>query len=127
MRGMPITLVLSCLLFVSGLAKAQDNDISGGVTFDIKDAPVKVVKSVPVVYPQEYIDQGIEGSVQLMVYVNADGSLGEIKIKEPMEIEAFNQSAIEAIQAYEFSPAITDGEAVGSWIDLTINFEVKEE
>lgn len=115
------------MLCVEVITLAQEEEISGGVTFPVEDAPPMVLSVTQVVYPPQYAEKAIEGTVELMVWVSEDGSIGEIQISKPMEIAAFNEAAIEAVSSYQFSAAISGGEPVGSWLDLTINFTVKTE
>ena len=115
------------MLCVEVITLAQEEEISGGVTFPVEDAPPMVLSVTQVVYPPQYAEKAIEGTVELMVWVSDDGSIGEIQISKPMEIAAFNEAAIAAVSEYEFSAAISGGEPVGSWLDLTISFTVKTE
>ena len=122
-----IFIFLSCIFWVLNMVLAQGEEISGGVTFPVEDAPPMVLSVTQVVYPPQYAEKAIEGTVELMVWVSDDGSIGEIQISKPMEIAAFNEAAIAAVSEYEFSAAISGGEPVGSWLDLTISFTVKTE
>lgn len=115
------------MLCVEVITLAQEEEISGGVTFPVEDAPPMVLFVTQVVYPPQYAEKAIEGMVELMVWVNDDGSIGEIQISKPMEVAAFNEAAVAAVSEYEFSAAISGGEPVGSWLDLTISFTVKTE
>jgi TonB family protein len=128
-RQMMARVFLLLLLVVCPLvsALAQEDDISGGIFFYSKNSPPLVLTTAQVVYPPDYVQQKIEGSVELMVWVNVDGSTGEVKIKTPMKIEAFNDAALAAVEQYKFSPALQNGTPVGSWIDIVVNFKVKAE
>lgn len=120
-----LSIIMLCVEVIT-LAQ-EEEEISGGVTFPVEDAPPMVLSVTQVVYPPQYAEKAIEGTVELMVWVSEDGSIGEIQISKPMEIAAFNEAAIAAISEYEFSAAISGGEPVGSWLDLTISFTVKKE
>jgi protein TonB len=126
-RQIAVGLLLLLTFYPLASAPAQEDDISGGISFYAKDSPPLVVSTAEVVYPPDYVSQKIEGSVELMVWVNEDGSTGEVDVKTPMKIEAFNQAALTAVQGYKFSPALQNGAAVGSWIDIMVNFKVKEQ
>lgn len=120
-----LSIIMLCVEVIT-LAQ-EEEEISGGVSFPVEDAPPMVLSVAQVVYPPQYAEKAIEGTVELMVWVSEDGSIGEIQISKPMEIAAFNEAAIAAISEYEFSAAISGGEPVGSWLDLTISFTVKKE
>jgi len=120
-----LSIIMLCVEVIT-LAQ-EEEEISGGVTFPVEDAPPMVLSVTQVVYPPQYAEKAIEGTVELMVWVSEDGSIGEIQISKPMEIAAFNEAAIAAVSEYEFSAAISAGEPVGSWLDLTISFTVKTE
>jgi TonB family protein len=124
-----ITLALAGLIFLSfpSLLLAQEEEISGGVTFAVVDAAPQLIYSPPVVYPEEYKAQKIEGSVELMVWVDENGEVSQASVTKPMEIEAFNQAAIEAAGKYKFKPAMQGGKPIGTWMTMTVNFKVGTE
>jgi len=121
-----LSIIMLCVEVIT-LAQEEEEEISGGVSFPVEDAPPMVLSVTQVVYPPQYAEKAIEGTVELMVWVSEDGSIGEIQISKPMEIAAFNEAAVAAVSEYEFTAAISGGEPVGSWLDLTISFTVKTE
>lgn len=122
-----IALTLAGLISLSfpSILLAQEEDISGGVTFAVLDASPQLISAPQVVYPEEYKAQKIEGAVELMVWVDEKGEVSQISVTKPMEIEAFNQAAIEAAGKYEFKPALQGGKPVGTWMTMTVNFRVE--
>jgi TonB family protein len=122
-----MALVLAGLIFLCfpSLLFAQEDEISGGVTFEVLDASPQLIYAPQVVYPEEYKAQKIEGSVELMVWVDEKGEVSQVSVTKPMEIEAFNQAAIEAAGKYKFKPALQGGKPVGTWMTMTVNFRVE--
>lgn len=75
-------------------------------------------------YPPAMIRQEIEGSVTLRVLVGSDG---RVKAVEPVRFDApaFLESArTQALRKWRFIPATRDGEAVESWREMTVRFQI---
>jgi len=87
-------------------------------------APEFINKEEPV-YPAIGREGGVQGTVQLMVYVGADGKVKNVIVTGPMEIAAFNESAVEAAYACTFRPATSGGHPIGVWLAMPVYFTLK--
>jgi len=68
-----------------------------------------------------------QGSVILRVYVQADGSAGEIQIQKSSGSRRLDSAAVEAAKNSKFRPAqARSGRDVGSWVDIPYTFVLKK-
>lgn len=75
-------------------------------------------------YPAIGREGGVEGTVGLMVYVGPDGLVKNVIITQPMEIEAFNQAAVDAAWECTFTPALQNNKPIGVWIAMPMHFKL---
>jgi TonB family protein len=69
-------------------------------------------------YPRSARERGLEGLVRIEVDVQADGSVGEVRIVASSGVVAFDEAAVTAVRGWRFSPATVDGVAVSSRLTL---------
>jgi TonB family protein len=100
-----------------------DKHIEKPVFIPYEERPV-LVKEVKPEYPAIGREAGTEGTVQLMVYVGADGKVKNVVVTQPMEINAFNREAVSAAYKCEFTPATMSGNPIGVWIALPMKFKL---
>jgi len=95
------------------------------VAFVAFDQAPQFQKRVEPEYPAIGREGGVEGTVGLMVYVAPDGLVKNVVVTQPMEIEAFNQAAVDAAYKCTFTPALQNGKPIGVWIAMPVNFKMK--
>ena len=84
----------------------------------IEPKPINI--SLPTI-PDD-IDGGIDGGVELLLFVNVQGEVEEIRMARPMRQESLNRTAIEAARRYKFIPGEIKGVPTAMWIRVTIGF-----
>jgi len=78
-------------------------------------------------YSASYIRQGIEGSVDVEVYVLADGRVGDARILRSSGFEQMDQATlVEAKRRWRLVPATRDGTPFAQWYRLRVKFELKD-
>ena len=82
--------------------------------------PTAIYISLPVI-PDD-INGKIDGKVELLLFVNVNGEVEEIRLVRGMERESLNRSAIEAARSYKFIPGEIKGVPTAMWKRLTIGF-----
>lgn len=100
------------------VAVAQSN---GSAEQEIRPAPrnsaprgerVLPTETVPAVYPEAAIEQGIEGWIVISLTVSAAGEVVDPYVEDAEPAGVFDESALEAIRQFTFRPKMVDGEAV---------------
>ena len=113
----------ACILMIGGLLSAQEQTVykpGNGVTLPA------VVKQVKAVYTQEAMDAHIEGTVGLDVVVQADGSVGDVKVARSLDpTYGLDEQAVKAMKQWQFKPGTKDGKAVAVRVEVEIRFTLK--
>lgn len=80
---------------------------------------------MPPVYPFQAKRRGIEGWVKVSFLVNTLGDVEDISILESSPKEIFDQSVLNALPRWKFSPGTVQGVAVKTRVETTIRFELE--
>ncbi len=89
------------------------------------ESPSPLSASVPIEYPLELWDQGIEGRCLLKVRVTDMGDVDSVVVVESSGQMAFDSSAIRGARTLKFSPARKDGERIEVWAQVPVHFSKK--
>ncbi len=68
------------------------------------------------------INGEINGGVELLLFVNVQGEVEEIRLARGMRQESLNRTAIEAVRSYKFIPGEIKGVPTAMWVRVTIGF-----
>jgi protein TonB len=77
-------------------------------------------------YPLMARMRGYEGIVLLAVEVLTDGRAGEVRIKQSSGYALLDQSALKAVRAWRFEPAVKMDGPQAMTVDVPIRFSLKE-
>lgn len=91
------------------------------------EKPAPLYGEVPVDYPLELWDQGIEGETLLNVRVNERGEVDSAVVLRSSGHAAFDSAALAGVVALRFSPARRDGKRIAVWARLPVRFKKKPE
>ena len=73
-------------------------------------------------YPED-APGNIRGTVELLVLVNANGIVDEIRVSRGLPHESFNRTAVDAARRIRFIPGQKDGAPTAMWVRLSIGFQ----
>lgn len=90
------------------------------------DVRAQPVNEPPLVYPQEAYQFRVRGRVMLRVLINERGGVDGIAVLEAEPRGVFEEAALAAAQALEFTPAVKHGRKVKSQKRLEIAFDPYE-
>ncbi|MCB9730481.1 MAG: TonB-dependent receptor [Deltaproteobacteria bacterium] len=76
-------------------------------------------------YPPEALEAGVEADVVLQLDVLADGTVGEVSVKEPAG-QGFDEAAVAAVKTLRFEPATVDGVPTPVRITYTYRFRIEQ-
>jgi protein TonB len=86
-----------------------------------KPGPPRIVDAQPITKAVNY--RGTErGTVTLMVLVNREGGVAEVKLEKTSGSANLDRHAIQAVKDWRFSPARSDGEAVEQRIPVRVTY-----
>lgn len=77
------------------------------------------------VYPPDLLLQGVEGAVQLLVSVDRDGRVAAAAVHRSSGHPAMDQSALDAVQQWTFSPALRGHVRVQQTVIVPIHFRIR--
>ncbi len=76
-------------------------------------------------YPPIAIDAGVKGTVIVQAYVSTEGEVTSVMIQRSIPNTGLDEGAMEAIKNTTFTPAMLNGEAVGTWIAIPVYFGIQ--
>jgi len=99
---------------------------TGGGEFNLKqiDQPPVPIQKVDPEFPPAARRLGDAGKVVVKFLVKADGSVIRVSILEANPEGLFDQSALDAIGKWRFTPGIYHGNAVAAWVILPVHFRL---
>ena len=97
---------------------------SGAVKAWGQVAPPKLLKSVPVVYPEEARKEKISGVVILNARTDTQGNVVQVMVLKGLN-EKLDQAAIAAVKQWKYEPFIQDGQAKEVVFTVTVQFVLK--
>jgi protein TonB len=86
--------------------------------------PPDLLREVRPVYTDEARRLGIEGEVVLEIIVQADGTVGNIRVVEGLR-GGLDRRAIEAVRQWRFAPARRYGEPVDVVVEIAVEFKLR--
>jgi len=93
-----------------------------------RDAPYSenyiILKLVEPVYPAYELENGIEGSVTVELFVNEDGKVEMASVLSSIGPKSFEGSSLDAIRKFVFQPPTRDGQPTSMWIRFLIKFRI---
>ncbi|WP_234399445.1 energy transducer TonB, partial [Vibrio cholerae] len=107
--------------------RTQPTAASQGITSQpiLVDKPALVSAQVQPRYPRIARKRGIEGTVMYEIWLDAQGNQIKQQLLSSSGTEALDQSALEAIKQWKFSPHILDGVPVAHRIHIPIRFKLE--
>ena len=75
-------------------------------------------------YPLAAQRRGLEGRVLLAIFVDADGSVRDVRVQESSGHSVLDAAAAKAARDWSFRPALRNGRHVPAWIHLPIDFRL---
>lgn len=103
-------------------SRAPSRD-AGGVTESAK-ANASYLHNPKPEYPALAKRRQWEGRVLLKVRVLANGSVAAVSVETSSGHELLDEAALEAVRQWHFVPAKRGGQAVDSWVNVPINFNL---
>jgi len=94
-------------------------------TEDIDNTITPITKTPPI-YPFQAKRRGIEGWVKVKFLVNIDGMVEKISIVESEPEAVFEESVLDTLPKWRFTPGTMEGIKVNTWVITTIRFELKQ-
>lgn len=115
---------------LGGVAAAQEGARSFGDEEAPEEEKVGVLTKAPVLvefaeaaYPEAAMAEGLTASVELIITIDADGSVSEAVLAGALVGSGFDESALEAARRLRFEPAEIDGQPAAIRVPYVYRFE----
>lgn len=76
-------------------------------------------------YPATARQLGIEGTALLSVFVDADGRVAQVVVRQSAGHPDLDRAAADAVRRWRFEPARRGAEAVAMWVELPVDFRLR--
>lgn len=76
-------------------------------------------------YPASARRLGIEGTALLRVFVDSDGRVGDVVVKQSAGHPDLDRAAAEAVRRWRFEPARRGADTVAMWVELPVEFHLR--
>ena len=76
----------------------------------------------PPEYPREALRAGVEGTVVLLISIDARGNVLDIKVERSSRNRDMDRNAVRAARGWRFNPAIENGTPVASTVRVPVDF-----
>jgi TonB family protein len=92
------------------------------------DTPPKLTFQAPPVYTREAARQQIQGFVTVQFVIEADGTVGPIRVVRSLDAASgIDDAAVASVKRWRFTPGIKDGAAVRVLANGTVTFSLSRE
>jgi TonB family protein len=85
--------------------------------------PPRILKEVKATYPPEAMKARLEGIVRLECVVEADGTVGDVRVLEGLDA-SLDAAAIGALKEWRFAPGTRNGTPVPVLVEVEISFRI---
>ncbi|MEN0064815.1 MAG: energy transducer TonB [Myxococcota bacterium] len=92
---------------------------------NLPSRPPEPIHTEHPVFPAEAAQQAIEGTVVAKLWIDANGKVSKVEIVSATPPGVFEEAARAAFMKSTFSPAILNGEPVGSVAERLVRFHLK--
>ena len=76
-------------------------------------------------YPSTARRLGIEGTALLRVFVDAEGRVGDVVVKQSAGHPDLDRAAADAVRRWRFEPARRGADTVAMWVELPVEFHLR--
>ncbi|MBE1159070.1 energy transducer TonB [Dyella acidiphila] len=84
-------------------------------------------RASPLHFPAQAIRSHMEGTVHLLVLVDASGKPVDVKVEQSSGYPLLDKSAREQVlSSWQFQPAVIDGHAVKAWARVPVSFALQQ-
>lgn len=91
-----------------------------------KSTSVNVLSGASPPYPRSARQAGWEGIVVVRILVDTDGSPASVSIRSSSGYAIFDETAVNAVMKWKFSPATKEGQPIAAYHDVKISFRLDD-
>ena len=89
--------------------------------------PPRMIKDVKPRYTAEAMGAKIEGNIQMEAVIQADGTVGEVRVTRSLDREfGLDNEAVACLKQWRFAPGTKDGVAVPVLVQVEMTFTLRK-
>jgi protein TonB len=86
----------------------------------------RVLKEAKPLYTEAAMDAKLHGVVTMEAVVRADGSVGDVRVKQSLDTQyGLDDAAVKALKKWTFAPGKKDGVAVPVLVEVEMTFSLR--
>jgi protein TonB len=78
----------------------------------------------PPQYPREELNNGVTGTVVLLVQVDENGNVVNVTVEKSSRNRNLDRSAMDAARKWRFNPKVENGKKVGGVVRVPVEFKL---
>ena len=122
-KGIVVVACMALMMVASSVSAQEPQDQTVHKAGKDVTSP-RLIKEVKPRYTRDAMDRKIAGVVTLACVVETDGTPSNIQVTKSLD-QDLDQTAIEALEQWRFTPGTKDGKAVRVAIDVEMTFTLK--
>jgi TonB family protein len=91
------------------------------------EMPYLISYSKTISYPRWAVRQGWQGEVLLAVEILENGKVGAAVVMQSAGYAILDKAALRAVKSWKFQPAVLNGKAFRSCVQIPVNFQLRGE
>ncbi|MDR2877911.1 MAG: energy transducer TonB [Chromatiales bacterium] len=107
------------------VATTEETKVSKELPVTLPQSSASFLHNPKPEYPLKSRRLNEQGTVILEVYILADGTVGEVKLKDSSGYPRLDESALRAVQKWHYVPAKRGDEPIAYWYRQTVEFNLK--
>ena len=125
MKNLILFFVLALFLIPSGTVFPSGKDELYKPFAQVMPEPEGGIEAIysKIKYPETAQKAGVQGKVYLLIYINENGSVDDVKVLKGLGAGC-DEAAVEAIKGTKFSPGKDNGVAIKVKLSLPITFKL---
>lgn len=92
-----------------------------------KNHPPLLLKKVELIYPEDALKEGVEGTAVLKIFVSDKGTVEQVDVIQSTGNTSLDQASINTVKQWEFVPAYKEGKKCSAEIKLTVAFYISNQ
>lgn len=91
------------------------------------ELPYLISNPAPIKYPRWALRQGWQGDISIAVEITPEGNVGRTKVMKSTGYSVLDEAATKAVHTWKFHPAMKNGQAVVTCIQIPVRFQIKNQ
>jgi len=106
------------------LESSTHGNSMSNMTAEVEAVPLYKTNPPPQ-YPRVAVKRGYQGTAELMVLVNANGSVDDVWLFESSGYSILDEAALQSVKHWSFTPGKKGDQAIEMWVRVPVHFQLR--